>query len=333
MTTAQRLTDITDAPGHPAPVDDEPILVGPTPRNGRGVERSRSNNVAAYIFMSPWLIGTALFLIGPLLFSMYLSLTNWNFSNDPEFVGLSNYERMLTDDYRFWLSLRVTGLYLLIAVPVYSVFGLLGALLLNAKVWGIRGFRTILFLPSVLSGVAIAVLWLQLLNPDTGVVNTLLRSIGVEDPPLWFLDPAWAVQGMVLTNAWAIIGGSAIIYLAGLQNIDPALYESAAIDGAGFMRKFTSITLPMLTPTLFFQLVVTVIGAFQIFDTAFTIGRSGGSDSLLFYLVYMWQVGFRDGQLGYGAALSLFLFVAGSLVVVLLLKTSNRWVFDENATR
>ncbi len=294
--------------------------------------RSRSDNVAAYIFMSPWLIGTVVFLVGPLLFSVVLSFTDWGFRGPPQWVGLDNFSKMLTEDYRFWLSLKITGLYLLISVPVYLVFGLLGAVLLNQAVWGIRMFRTILFLPSVLSGVAVAVIWIQLLNPDSGVINTLLRTIGISDPPSWFLDPNWAVPAMVMTNSWAVIGGGAIIYLAGLQNIDPALYDSASVDGAGPLRKFFSITLPMLTPTLFFQLIITIIAAFQIFDTAFTVGR-GGSDSLLFYLVYMWQVGFRDGQLGYGAGLSLVLFAVGAIVVVVLLRTSDRWVFDDNVKK
>jgi len=293
----------------------------------------RSENLTAYLFMSPWLVGTAVFLIGPLLFAIYLSFTDWTFtSSQPDWIGTANYERMLTDDYRFWLSLKITGLYLLISVPVYTVVGLLGALLLNMKVRGIAAFRTLLFLPSVLSGVAVAVLWVQLLNPETGVLNTLLRGLGVTDPPSWFLDPDWAVPAMVLTNSWAIIGGGAIIYLAGLQNIDPALYESASLDGAGFVRRFISVTLPMLTPTLFFQLITTVIASFQIFDTAFTVGR-GSSDNLLYFLVFMWQAAFRDGELGYGAALSMVLFVVGVAVVTVLIRTSDRWVFDENARK
>lgn len=294
---------------------------------------ARAENRTAYLFMSPWLVGTAVFLLGPLLFSVYLSFTDWTFtSSRPNWIGAANYERMLTDDYRFWLSLKITGLYLLISVPVYTIVGLLGALLLNMKVRGIAAFRTLLFLPSVLSGVAVAVLWVQLLNPETGVLNTILRGLGVTDPPSWFLDPDWAVPAMVLTNSWAIIGGGAIIYLAGLQNIDPALYESASLDGAGFFRRFISVTLPMLTPTLFFQLITTVIASFQIFDTAFTVGR-GSSDNLLYFLVFMWQAAFRDGELGYGAALSMVLFVVGVAVVTILIRTSDRWVFDENARK
>lgn len=294
------------------------------------INRRGSDTITAYLFMSPWLIGTLVFLLGPLLFSIYLSMTDWGFRGNSDFVGLDNYREMFTDDYRFWLSLKITGLYLLISVPVYLFFGLVGAVLLNQAVRGIRAFRTMLFLPSVLSGVAVAVIWIQLLNPESGVVNSGLRAMGVDNPPSWFLDPDWAVPAMIMTNSWIIIGGGAIIYLAGLQNIDPQLYESASIDGAGSIRKFFSITLPMLTPTLFFQLVITVIAAFQIFDTAFTVGR-GGSDSLLFYLVYMWQAAFRDGQFGYASALSMFLFVVGALVIILLMRTSSRWVFDENA--
>ena len=304
-------------------------------RRGRKKNSSdaKAETVTAYLFMSPWLIGTVLFLVIPLGFSIYLSFTDWSFSNnEPGWVGTANYERMLTDDYRFWLSLKITGIYLLISVPVYTIVGLLGALLLNVKVRGMAAFRTLLFLPSVLSGVAVAVLWIQLLNPETGVLNTILRNLGVADPPSWFLDPNWAVPAMVLTNSWAVIGGGAIIYLAGLQNIDPALYESASIDGAGFIRRFFSITLPMLTPTLFFQLITTVIASFQIFDTAFTVSRGSG-DNLLYYLVFMWQAAFRDGQLGYGAALSLVLFVIGVGVVILLIRTSDRWVFDEHARK
>lgn len=259
-------------------------------------------------------------------------MTDWGFSGSPQWVGVDNFANIFTDDYRFWQSLQVTGLYLLISVPVFLFFGLLIAILLNQKVRGIRAFRTILFMPSVLSGVAVAVIWIQLFNPDAGPVNSILRSLGISHPPSWFLDPGWAVPAMVITNAWIIVGGGAIIYLAGLQNIDPALYEAASIDGAGARARFFNVTLPLLTPTLFFELIVTIIAAFQVFDTAFTVGR-GTSDSLLFYLVYIWQSAFRDGRLGYGAALSLILFVLGAVVVVVLMRTSDRWVVDEYAKR
>jgi multiple sugar transport system permease protein len=288
------------------------------------------------VFLTPWFLGMAAFFVGPLGLLAIMSFTDWSLLTDPSFVGLENYQRMFGEDYRFWLSIRITVLYLLMSVPIYLACGLGAALLLNQKVWGIRMFRTILFMPSVLSGVAVAVLWLQLLNPNNGAINSLLRGVGISNPPGWFTDPSWAVQGLVLTGLWGILGNGAIIYLAGLQNITPSLYESASLDGAGAWRRFWSITLPMLTPTLFFMLLTSVIGAFQVFDTAFTItggNQGGGGDSLLFYLVYVFRAGFRDGELGYAAALSWVLVLVGSLVVIALMRTSNRWVFYDDDGR
>ncbi|MEO8262420.1 MAG: sugar ABC transporter permease [Pseudolysinimonas sp.] len=287
--------------------------------------------VAPWLFLLPWIIGFLAFTAIPGLLSVGMSFTNWNLRFDPTFVGLDNYTEMFTDDYRFWSSLRITGLYLVLSVPIYMVLGLAAALLLNQKVWGIRMFRTILFLPSVLSGVAVAVLWLLLLNGDAGAVNSLLKSIGIAHPPQWFDDPNWAVQALVITGLWTVLGNGAIIYLAGLQNISPTLYEAAAIDGAGALSRFRNVTIPMLTPTLFFMLLTTVIGGFQVFDTAFTIGTGRGSgDSLRFYLIYVWEAAFRDGRLGYAAALSMVLFIIGTGLVLILLRTQNRWVHYED---
>jgi multiple sugar transport system permease protein len=292
---------------------------------------TRRSRLAPWLFLSPWIIGFVAFTAIPGLLSVGMSFTNWNLRFDPQFVGVDNYVEMVTDDYRFWNSLRITGIYLVLSVPIYMLLGLAAALLLNQKVWGIRMFRTILFLPSVLSGVAVAVLWLLLLNGDTGAVNTMLRSIGIENPPLWFDDPSWAVPALVITGLWTVLGNGAIIYLAGLQNISPTLYEAAAIDGAGALSRFRNVTIPMLTPTLFFMLLTTIIASFQVFDTAFTIGTGRGSgDSLRFYLIYLWEAAFRDGRLGYASALSMVLFLVGTGLVLILLKTQNRWVHYED---
>jgi multiple sugar transport system permease protein len=273
----------------------------------------------------------AVFVIGPALYSLYLSFTDTSLDLETSWVGTANYQEMFTDDYRFWTSLRVTATYLVLSVPLYLVFGFAGALLLNMRLWGIRFFRTILFLPSVLSGVAVSVLWLQLLN-STGPVNSILRAVGIAHPPLWFSDPDWAVPGMVVAGLWGVLGSGAIIWLSGLQNIPEVLYEAARIDGAGWWRRLGSVTLPLLTPTVLFILLTSIIGAFQMFDTAFVFGgsRGGTSDSLLFYLLYLWQTGFREGRLGYAAALSWVLFAIGVVVVLALLKTQNRWVYYEN---
>lgn len=291
--------------------------------------RRRLQSWTPYLFLSPWLVGMVVFFLIPLVILTVTSFTDFNLlSGRGDFVGVDNYTRM-ADDYRFWLSIRITLFYLVLSVPLYLLFGLGGALLLNQRVWGIGAFRTILFMPSVLSGVAVSVLWLQLLNPSNGAVNTTLRSIGIDNPPGWFSDPAWAVPGLVLSGLWGILGNGAIIYLAGLQNIPASLVEASQLDGAGVMRRFRHITLPLLTPTLFFMLLTSVIGALQVFDTAYTIsGGSGGSggESLLFYLLLIFNTGFQQGQLGYASALSWVLMLFGAAVVLLLMRTQDRWV-------
>jgi multiple sugar transport system permease protein len=285
---------------------------------------------AAFLFASPWLLGLVLFVVGPILASVALSVTNWNLISSPKFVGLRNYREMI-GDRNFWQSIRVTLVFTVLAVPLYQVTGLALALLLNQRVRGMYLFRTILFLPAVLSGVAVAALWVSLLNPDLGVVNQVLRGIGVDDPPRWLASPSWAVPAIVLMGLWGV-GGSAIIYLAGLQNIPPALYNAARIDGAGRWQTFRSITIPLLTPTLLFTLLIGLIEAFQVFDTAFILGgsRGGTRGSLLFYVLNIWNEGFRNGRFGYASALAWVLVLAAAVVIVLIFVTSSRWVYYES---
>ena len=290
----------------------------------------RKEQRAAYLFASPWLIGTVLFVVGPIIASLLLSASNWNLISSPRWVGLQNYRDMI-HDRNFWQSIRVTLYYTVLAVPLYQVAGLSLALLLNQRVRGMYLFRTILFLPSVLSGVAVAALWVSLLNPDLGVVNQVLRSIGIDDPPRWLASPSWAVPAIVLMGLWGV-GGGAIIYLAGLQNIPPALYNAARIDGAGTVQTFRHITLPLLTPTLLFTLLIDLIGAFQVFDTAFVLGgsRGGTRGSMLFYVLNIWNEGFRNGRFGYASALAWVLVLAAAVVIVLIFVTSSRWVYYES---
>jgi multiple sugar transport system permease protein len=291
---------------------------------------ARQEERAAYLFLSPWLLGLAVFLVGPIIASLVISLTNWNIVSTPQFVGIENYQSMLNDRF-FWQSIGVTLRYLALSVPLYMVAGLALALVLNMRLRGMYAFRTILYLPAVLSGVAVAILWLSLLNPDLGAVNIFLRAIGIANPPRWLSSPDWAVPAVVLMGLWGV-GGGAIIYLAGLQNIPPQLYEAAAIDGAGPIQRFFYVTLPMLTPTLFFVLITSLIGAFQIFDVAYVLGgsRGGRSGSLLFYLLYLWQEGFRNGRLGYASALAWVLVIVAAIVILITFRTSNRWVYYES---
>lgn len=290
------------------------------------MERREARN--GWIFISPWLIGMAVFTVGPIIASAVISTTQWNLLDPPQFVGWDNYARLGADP-DFLNSVRVTGLYVLIGVPLFLIAGLALALILNVKLRGMRVFRTVMFLPAVLSGVAVAVLWMQLLN-DTGPLNQLLRSVGIANPPGWLTSPSWAVPAVILIGVWGV-GGGAIIYLSGLQNIPAQLYEQAMVDGAGPIRSFFSITLPLLTPTLLFTLLTGIIAAFQVFDLAFILGgpRGGAGGSLSFYLLYVWSEAFRNGRFGYASALAWIFVVFAAGVIVLILKTSDRWVHDE----
>ena len=301
-------------------------------RPGRS-KAARREERAGLLFASPWLIGTLLFLIGPIVASMLLSFTNWNLISSAKWVGLENYRDMV-DDRNFWQSIRVTLFYAVLAVPLFQVAGIALAILLNLRLRGMYLFRTILFLPAVLSGVAVAVLWAQMLNPDLGIVNQFLRAIGIDEPPRWLQSPDWAVPAVVLMGLWGV-GSGAIIYLAGLQNIPPALYQAAKIDGAKTWQTFWHITLPLLTPTLLFTLLIGVIGAFQVFDVAYILGgsRGGTRGSLLFYVLNMWNEGFRNGRFGFASALAWVLVVVAAIVIVLIFRTSSRWVYYESEGR
>ena len=292
---------------------------------------ARKEQRAAYLFLSPWLIGLAAFWLLPIIASVGLSLSEYNIIQPPHFIGLENYREMFFDDRTFWVSIRVTLKFMILSVPLYLVCGLLLSLLLNLKIRGINFFRTILFLPSVLSGVAVAVLWVALLNPDVGAVNELLRGLGISDPPRWLDSPTWAVPSVVLVGLWGI-GGGAIIYLAGLQNISPQLYEAALLDGAGPVQRFRYVTLPMLTPTLLFVLLTGLIDAFQVFDLAYILSRGGQGglgDSLQFYLINLWNEAFRNGRYGYGSALAWVMVLAAAAVILVIFRTSGRWVYYE----
>lgn len=302
---------------------------------GAGVPKARGlmarrEQRAAYLFLSPWLFGLLVFWLVPIVGSLLLSFSEWNIITSPEWVGLDNYRDMI-DDRTFWLSIRVTLKYLLLSVPLYIVCGLLLSLVLNLKIRGINVFRTILFLPSVLSGVAVAVLWVALLNPDVGAVNEFLRALGMEDPPRWLDSPTWAVPSVVLVGLWGI-GGGAIIYLAGLQNIPAQLYEAALLDGAGPWQRFRYVTLPMITPTLLFVLLTSLIEAFQVFDIAYVLSRGGQGglgDSLQFYLINLWNEAFVNSNYGYASALAWVLVLTAAAVILVIFRTSGRWVYYE----
>lgn len=292
---------------------------------------ARKEQRAAYLFLSPWLFGLAAFWLIPIGASVLLSFSEYQIIVPPEWVGFENYREMLFDDRTFWVSIRVTLKFMILSVPLYLVCGLALSLLLNLKIRGINFFRTIMFLPSVLAGVAVAVLWVALLNPDVGAVNQILRGLGIDDPPRWLDSPTWAVPSVVLVGLWGI-GGGAIIYLSGLQNISAQLYEAALLDGAGPWQRFRYVTLPMITPTLLFVLITGLIDAFQVFDLAYVLSRGGTQgigDSLQFYLINLWNEAFQNGRYGYASALSWVLVLAAAAVILVIFRTSGRWVYYE----
>ncbi|RPJ50657.1 MAG: sugar ABC transporter permease [Chloroflexi bacterium] len=286
---------------------------------------------AAYLFLLPWLLGLALLLGIPVLASVVLSLTDWNLMNPPVFVGLKNYQRMFVDK-DFYHSLGVTLKYLVLSVPIYLVSSLGLALLLNQKLKGMYFFRTVMFMPSVIAGTAVAVMWSMLLNPDLGVVNQFLRSIGIANPPRWLASNDWAVPAVILMGLWGI-GGGTIIYLAGLQNIPPHLYEAAEIDGANSVQKFFAITLPLLTPTIFFTLITGLVGAFQVFDVAYVLnGRGARRGALLFYLLNLYDEGFRNSRFGYASALAWILVILAAVSILITFRASERFVYYESGS-
>lgn len=287
---------------------------------------------AAYTFLLPWLLGLVFLLAGPVIASILISFTRWNFSTPPIWIGFENYRRMFFDDPDFYRSMSVTIRYTLMSMPLYMVAGLSLAVLLNRKLKGMNIFRTVMFMPSVIAGTAVAVLWSMLLNPDVGVVNQVLRFIGIDNPPRWLSSNEWAIPAFVLMGLWSI-GGNVIIYLAGLQNIPPHLYEAAEIDGANTIQKFFFITLPLLTPTIFFSLITSLIGSFQVFDAAYILnGRGARRGALLFYLLHLYNEGFRGARFGYASAMAWVLVVLAALAIVVTFRSSERWVYYETDT-
>jgi multiple sugar transport system permease protein len=287
--------------------------------------------LAFYLLISPWLIGLLLFVLGPMAASLVFSFTRWDLLSPARFVGLQNYEKMFTRDPLFWQSLKVTTVYTAVYVPMELAGGLVLALLLNQKLRFMGIFRTIYYLPSVLPGVAFVVLWMWILHPDVGLINTLLSYVGIQGPR-WLADPDWALPALLMMSLWGL-GRSMVIYLASLQGIPQHLYEAAAIDGAGRWHSFWKITLPMLTPTIFFNLVLSIISTFQTFTSAFVATDGGPLDSTLFYVLYLFRQAFQYLNMGYASALAWVLFVIILALTLLIVRSSGRWVYYEGEKR
>jgi len=288
-----------------------------------GVSNRRSA-LRFYLAISPWLAGLALFVAFPMALSLYASFTRWDLIRPPAWIGAVNYQRLASDTL-FWQSLRVTFLYTLAYVPLDTLGGLALALLVRPRLRGIAWFRTLFYLPVMFSGVAFVVVWAWLLNPRGGLVNTLLAWVGIQGPN-WLQNPHWALPALVLMSFWGW-GRSMVILLGGLQTIPGELYEAAAIDGAGRWRSFWAVTLPLLTPTLFFNLVLSLITTFQTFTSAFVATNGGPLNATLFLVLYIYRQAFEYQNMGYASALAWVLFGIILAFTLLLLRSQRFWVF------
>lgn len=291
--------------------------------------RRRQEAFAGYLFILPWIIGFLVFFAGPIIASFALSFTRWNIVGDPIWVGLGNYETIFSEDLRFKKAVWVTLKYALMYLPLEVACGIGLAVLMNLKLKGIGVFRTLFYMPSVVPQVAAAMVWVWMLNKRYGVINSLLNEGGIEGPN-WLGNPEYVVPSLILIALWGI-GGSAIIYLAGLQNIPEVLYEAARVDGANAFQRFFRITLPMLTPTIFFQFVLGLIGVFQTFTPAFiAAGETGGPlQSGLFYMLYIYNRGFVSLRMGYASALAWIMTLFILIITVIVLRSSRYWVHYE----
>lgn len=292
-------------------------------------------NRYAYFFLLPWFVGLLLLTIIPMASSLYLSFTNYDLFRSPQWVGVSNYAHMLTHNTRYVKSLEVTFKYVFIGVPLQLFVAFVLALVLNKGIPGLPLFRAAFYVPSLMGGsVAVALMWRRLFGMD-GVINQILTLVGVqfERPVSWVTNPDTAIYTLILLLAWAF-GSPMIIFLAGLKEIPSEMYEAASIDGAGSWSIFWRITFPLLTPILFFNLIMQLISAFQAFVPAFIVGggRTGGPlDSMLFYTLYLYFVGFVEFRMGYASAMAWVLLLIVAAITAVLFRSSRVWVHYTNA--
>jgi multiple sugar transport system permease protein len=282
---------------------------------------------AGWIFASPWIIGFIIFGGGPLLFSIFMSFCDYDVINPAKWVGLANYTQMFTSDENIPIAAYNT-IYMVIGVPIGMVASLAVALLLNQRIRGISIWRTIFYLPAIVPAVAGFILWIWILNPQGGIVNMLLDKIGIEGPN-WLGSKYWSKPSLIFMGLWGA-GGGMLIWLAGLKNISEQYYESAAIDGASEWQKFKYITLPLLSPYVFFNLVMGMIGVFQIFDAAFIMTQGGPVNSTLFWVYHLFNNAFRYGHMGYACAMAWILFVVIMALTAVQLKLAKHWVYYES---
>ncbi|AEE47737.1 carbohydrate ABC transporter permease [Cellulomonas fimi] len=283
-----------------------------------------------WLFISPWLIGFVGFLLGPMIASVYISLTEWDSFTPPQFVGFDNYTRALTDDPIFWKALGNTFFYALVSVPLGLVIGVWLANLLNKKVRGRKLFRTFIYLPTLVPLVATAMVFKMVLAPS-GPLNDLLGVVGVQGPD-WLLDPTWVKPALVVLSAWGA-GGATVLLLSAMNGIPKEFYEAAEIDGAGPIRQFWSITFPQITPIIFFNLIMGLIGAFQIFGQVYILTSGGPDNASMMMVPLLFREAFSFYHFGYASAIAWLLFLVIIVFTIIAFRTSKKWVFYETEVR
>lgn len=284
----------------------------------------------AYLFLLPWIIGFLVFTAGPMLASLYISFTQWEIVTPSKWMGAAQYVKLFQDD-RFYLSIYNTAYYVFIGVPLHLFLALLAALAMNLNLRGIRIFRTLYYVPSITPVVANSILWLWIFHPQWGLANAFLNTLGLEGL-YWLQDPKLSKPSFIIMSFWSI-GGQMVILLAALKGIPLSFYEAADIDGANIWQRFRHITLPLLTPALFFNLILAIIGAFQVFTQAFIMTEGGPSYSTLFYVLYLYRMAFENFRMGYASAMAWVLFVIILIFTLLQFRVSSFWVFYEGELR
>ncbi|WP_399538673.1 carbohydrate ABC transporter permease [uncultured Paenibacillus sp.] len=279
------------------------------------------------LFALPAMLGFIIFVAGPMIASLIFSMTDWSIGSDMKFTGLENYRTMAAEDPLFSKSLFVTLYYTIGSVPLGIMAAFLIAMLLNQKVKGLAIFRTVYYLPVLVPSIANSMLWLWLFNPDFGLFNSMLRSVGLPGSQ-WIYSETAAIPSLILMSTWGV-GNAAVIFLAGLQGVPGHLYEAVEVDGGGALRKFWHVTLPSMTPTIFFNVIMGMIGTLQVFDQAYVMTNGGPNNATLFYIFYLYRKAFSEAQMGYAAALAWVLFLIIMALTALVFRSSRFWVYYE----
>ena len=292
-------------------------------------KKKKKENILGYLMMMPWLIGFVVMLLIPMAMSLYFSFTDYNMLNEPRFVGFDNYVRMFTEDKLFWKSLKNTFVYVLILVPARLAFALFVAMFVNSRHRGSGVYRTLYYIPSIIGGsVAVSIVWKQMFG-NGGVIMSLLQVFGIEQEVSFLGNPNTALGTIILLGVWQF-GSAMLIFLAALKQVPMSLYESAVLDGANSWAKFRKITLPMISPTIFFNLILQIVNGFRVFTEGYVITNGGPMDETMFYVLYLYKRAFNYFNMGYSSAMAWVLVLIIGVFTVVMFKTQTTWVYYEN---